>query len=864
MVPLLNSLLQLNTTSRRHWRRHPGRAILLVASIALGVAAWIATQELTENLERTSRLTSHPLGMADLTISNGDAGVPQAWADIVRSTPGVRAVRPLVIQRGLLAGRDRQAVLVLGVDLPQDGQGPATDPKWDVTIEHTPTTPTMGSLMFAGPPVLIGGELDRQVPPGELRFSVLIGGRAHRFSRAGVVRNARGTATALAGNTIILPQATAADLIGRPDLVSRIDLFLDDSADVEQVRLAVMDRLGGQAQVNPSEASDSRSLEMLAGLKLGFSLCGAASLLVGLFLIYNVLSISVVERRHEVAMLRCIGATVGQITGLVLSEAAVLAALGIALGLPLGVALASLAMGPLQSVVSDVFVSLTARHIEVHPAVLLQGAVAGLATTLLASLVPALRASREQPVTALRRVTARSCWSPVLRGGLSLATALLGAMLVTFKAWLPMRVGSFGGLIFLVLAVILGIPVLAALAARLARPVIGRLGISFRLAVDNLIRDPGRPGVVIAALAVGVAMLLLTAGLIQNNESAIRDWVDHSIAGDLFVTAGGPLSASGKTVPMHEGVGRLVKQAMPEAQLVPMSFRHLDWPHDGRTSRVLLFALDAPAYFAANEHRGLSDLDLYRELCQPGTALVSNNFAALYHVRTGDTITLPGPTGAVSLHVIGTVDDFSCPGGEILIDRSQFAATFHAEMVDVFDVYMPPGTDMDAMAQRLQQSPLAADQSLCVLTKNQVRGHILGMIRRLYALAYAQQGVVGLVAMLGIIAALLISVMQRRRELALLRTVGATCGQVFRSVLAEAVLMGAAGALTGLLLGLPLLWYTERVILFEESGFLFPCGFPWPSAALVAGVAVGFAALAGFGPAMAAIRPGLRQAISCE
>jgi putative ABC transport system permease protein len=854
MLPLLKSI------SRRHWRRHPGRAVLLVASIALGVAAWIATQELTENLERTSRLTAHPLGMADLTVSNGDAGVPQSWADDIRSIPGIQAVRPLVIQRGLLSGHDHSAVLLLGVDFPQDGEAPS----WDVTVERTPTTPTMGSLMFGGPPVLVGQELDKQLAPEETRFTVSIGGKMHRFSRAGVIREARGAAVALAGNTVILPQAVAADMVGRPDLVSRIDLFLDAAVDVAQVRHAVAVVLHGQAQVNQPEAGDNRSLEMLAGLKLGFSLCGAASLLIGLFLIYNVLSISVAERRHEVAMLRCIGATVGQIIGLFLSEAAVLATLGIALGLPLGVALASLAMGPLQSVVSDVFVSLTARQIEVHPAVLFQGALAGLATALIAGLVPALRASREQPVRALRRVPPASCWSPLLRASLSLTTGLIGALLVSMKGLLPARVGSFGGLVFLVLAVIVGIPVLAAMAARLARPVIGRLGISFRLAVDNLIRDPGRPGVVIAALAVGVAMLLLTAGLIQNNELAIRDWVDRCIAGDLFVTAGGPLSASGQTVPMFPGVGRLVKQAIPEAQIVPMSFRHLDLPHDGRTSRVLLFALDATAYVAANEQRGLSDIEEFRRLCEPNTALVSNNFAALYGVAPGDTIALPGATGPVSLHVVGTVDDFSCPGGEILIDRSPFVTSFHAEMVDVFDVYLPAGTDADAIAQRLQQSPLAADQALCVLTKSQVRGHILGMVHRLYALAYAQQGVVGLVAMLGIVAALLISVMQRRRELALLRTLGATCGQVFRSVLAEAVLIGAAGTLIGLFLGLPLLWYTERVILFEESGFLFPWGFPWAFAGLVAAVAVGCGALAGFGPALVAMRSDCKRAMMCE
>jgi putative ABC transport system permease protein len=387
-----------------------------------------------------------------------------------------------------------------------------------------------------------------------------------------------------------------------------------------------------------------------------------------------------------------------------------------------------------------------------------------------------------------------------------------------------------------------------------------------RLAADNLVRSPGRTGLVITALAAGVALLLQTGGVVRSNEDAIRSWVDQSIAGDLFVTSGGPLSASGQTLPMAEAVGRRLRDAFPEARVVPMRFRYLDWQQAGRATRVLLLALDAGSYYAANRDRSppIPDLELYRNLNQPGTALVSENFAALNGVRAGDAVTLPGSDGPVRLRVLGTVADYSCNRGTVIVDRARLGRQFDAGLVDVFDVYLPPGGDPEAVRQGVQQSPLGAEQALCVLTRGEVRRHILGMVHRLYGLAYGQEVVVGIVAVLGMVTALLISVLQRRRELGLLRAVGATRGQVLRSVFAEAAFMGAVGTAVGLLAGLPLEWYTVRVLLFEESGFLCPVRFPWAAAAAVTCLALAGAGVAGLGPALHAVRTGIVEGIGYE
>lgn len=869
------------TLSTGYWRRQRTRAGLVVAAIALGVATWVATGALNRSLEKASRQASTPLaGEADLHVGNGDAGVRRELAGLLAKVPGVRAVQPLVVQRVLLPELHGQSAILLGVDW----AGPAGGERdWDVVPGDLTPQAYMKAVMLGQKPVFVGAELARSLaarqaglqagspestePPEGVPFSVSVAGQVHRMRQAGTIE-ARGRAATLNGNVLVMECDAAGDLLGRTDIVSRLDLFLEPGADRDEVQRLAQAAVGGLAHVASPETHDQRVQEMLAGLKLGFALCGAAALVVGLFLVYNALSVSVAERRHDIGVLRALGATRGQVGALFTCEAAVLGMAGTAVGIPLGRGLAQLSVGPLQQILCDVFLPLNIRQLEVTAGTVIGAACAGMTATLLAALVPAAQAASVDVIDALRRVPALI--SRLFRGfqvGGSLGLAGLGVACLAFRSQIPGRLATFGSMTLIALAALLATPLFAAAAARLLRPVARRvLGVAGQLAADNLVLHPGRTGVVIAALAAGVALLLQTSGLIRSNEEAIRGWVDRSIAGDLFVTSGGPLSASGQTLPMPEVLGERMEAAFPGVKVVPMRFRYLDWCRDGKPTRILLLALDAQSYHAANKDRqpAIPDLDLYDRLDEPDTALVSENFAALHGVGPGDTLTLPGSDGPVTLHVAGTVVDYSCNRGTVVVDRAQFRRQFQADLVDVFNVYLPPGADPEPLRQRLQQSPVGAAHALCVLTRGEVRSHILGMVGRLYGLAYTQEFVVGIVAVLGVVAALLISVLQRRRELGLLRAVGATRAQVLRSVLAEAALMGLIGAAIGLLIGVPLEWYTVRVLLFEESGFLCPVLFPWGTAAVVVGLALGAALLAGLAPAFNAVRIDVVETLAYE
>jgi putative ABC transport system permease protein len=158
-----------------------------------------------------------------------------------------------------------------------------------------------------------------------------------------------------------------------------------------------------------------------------------------------------------------------------------------------------------------------------------------------------------------------------------------------------------------------------------------------------------------------------------------------------------------------------------------------------------------------------------------------------------------------------------------------------------------------------------ADQhALVVVSREDFDRLVTSFIRRMYLFAYAQQLAIGIVASLGVVMALLISVLQRRRELGLLRAVGATQAQVLLTVLAEALLMGLFGTSLGILAGIPLEWYLLRVVIFEASGFTFPLTIPWRETLILSGIAVGVSTLAGLIPAVHAARIRIADAIAYE
>jgi putative ABC transport system permease protein len=863
MFPLLRSL------TARYLLQKWDRSLLVALSIALGVATLVSSRLLNQCVDAAALDTTIPVDVADLYVNNGEAGVDWVVADDLRKggVPGLSRVERFVHTRVALPQLEGRWAALLGRES-SAAAGPTSLAKLRVSIE------LKDPLSLTGRGVLVSrriyDERRRAGIPDTEPVLIQYTERPVPFALAGVIDVAKDSPLAPFADTMLLTNAqAAAGLMRRPgvggrDRVSRIDLFLEPGTDLDEALRRAQEVIGQRALVRTPEQNRKSTEEITGGVKLVLNLSSLGAIVVGLFLVYNALAVTVAERRHDIGVFRSLGATRGQIARLFTIEAMLLGALGSLAGIPLGVGLAELAIRLFGQELASAFLNAGESFrpkLSAETAAL--AVAAGVATALLAALIPALQAAADEPADAVRRApsgTARGVrWAHRLT---CIALVIAGVLTVLWRRHLPSRTGSMVGLTLILTGLFLAMPIFTGLLARLLHPPSRWLfGVEARLAADNLIRSPGRTGVVIGALAAGVALMFQTAGVGKSSQVPITGWLEQVIRADAYVFRGNLVSANSSMTPMDPAT-RDDLRAIPGVERVAgLKFLHAEY---GGTV-IMMLAMDARDYHAGVRARlpgGLRGLDALERLPDGNYTLVSDNFAAKWNVKVGDTIRVRGPRGDVPLEVVGIGRDYTWSMGTLFIDRSKYVELFGEDVVDQYQLFFEPGADFDATFEAVRRH--TEQRALLVQDRESVHLYLGGLLDRIFLIAYLQQIIIAVVATLGVVMALLISVLQRRRELGLLRAVGATQPQVLKSVLAEGALMGLLGTALGLLMGLPMEWYLLRLVLEEETGFVFDLLLPWREAIGIGLIAVLASTLAGLIPALHAARLRIPDAIAYE
>jgi len=876
--------------SLRYLRQRWNRSALIVLSIALGVATLVSTRILNRCIEVAAAETTTPMGLGDLYVGNGEIGVERKIADEIRAAnvPGVQSVQPVVIERVTLPQFQNKNAVLLGIDLASHQLPSDTKP-----VELLSRKKIVE--------VLNGhNALQAQFEEAELSVSALwkarnrswivlseklynewvatrtsddapyllrYGGRNLECTPMLVVKVSPESPLAALGSNVIGMEIDCAAGFVRPGFprINRIDIILTPGANRDAVKAQLAAVAGDRAGVRTPEDQGRSTQEIIGGIQIGFTLCSVGAMVVGLFLVYNALSVTVTERRHDIGILRSLGATRLQILGIFAVAALALGFLGGLLGIPMGIGMARFALDLIKEDMASMF-----TNGEVNPNwpslnTVLLAFGAGGATALLAALVPAIQAAYQDPADVVRRTPggAGGGWANAHRAICATLVAGGFAMILT-RDELPARVGAFGGMVCALVGLLLAMPIFVALTVRAVQPILRAiLPIEARLAADNLIRSPGRTGLVIGALAAGVAVMIQTAGVGRSNEEPVTRWLDEVIQADQFIAAGNVTEAVSSMCPLDP-------QVLNDLHKVPgvenvAGLRYVRPEYKG--TLVFLTAIDLDQFIDASQARspdGLPHLDKFRKLRRVEGVVMSDNFARRHDVKIGDNVTLSGPRGPITLKVVEMVSDYSWSRGTLFIDREVYARLFEDNLIDIAHVFVTQESDEARLAARERVNQFAADRGFITADRKALRKMLGELIERIYKLVHLQQIVVGAVAALGVITSLLISVLQRKRELGLLLAIGATPGQVIGTVLAEAILMGIFGTALGILMGIPLEWYVLRVVLFEESGFDFALLLPWKQVLTIAGGALTVATLAGLLPALRAVRTPIPEAIAYE
>lgn len=826
---------------RLAWRTvaaRPLRSLLTILGIGLGVAVLSASLTLGAALDQAvDRTVRDMVGRADLQVSGFlESGLSSASVETIRSTDGVLDAAPVIEHRtfpsGKPAGGAADAVTVLGID-------PAS------------------YLRLHDLPLIAGNQLDGINEPVALVTEELstqdgyaLGSKLTLFGIDGLIElRVVGILpgfgpVAGSGRTVVVPidiarstfglaGATRLDLRLEPDSLARV------SRDLE-TRMVEPYVLASPGDIARNLRASSASFQGTAAL------VAAIVLFVGAFLIVNTLTMTVGERAREVGLLRAAGATRTQLSRFVFSGALLLGVLGAAIGVLLGAVLSVVMAGAVSEATG-----LRASVASMNVAGALTAALMGIGITILAAIEPALTAARISPIEALRArldLPNRQRWRLTWIAFIFLAVAVMSML-----AW-PASIASNGAerafavYIVLLYATLISPFILQPLARVLGLPVALVLRIEERLARGSLARDRNRTTLTLGSLVIGLAMIVALGWSAQAARASAFAWLNDVVPGDEVVTSIRPVEPD-EEVKLTLGEVPGVARVTPIASF-DLAFRGMrvdaaaivgaDFLADGRLTVV-----------SGDRTAALTALD------GTGAAILPEGLAKSLNLVVGDTMRLPvGPTRHVDLRVAAIVER-SMPGtsGEaILVGWKDATESLGVLGADAFAVRFVPGTEVTARpALRAAAKTLALESNPI----ERIQGAVAEALGRVFGVFDALAFVAVIIAALGIVNTLTMGVVERIREIGVLRAIGMSRRQVMRMVVVEATILGIVGVVLGAIAGLGV----GALLLQLGGGLGEPGGLPWFPIGVAAVLGLALPALAAIYPARAAARVSIVEAL---
>lgn len=851
-----------NGVTVRGMRTHKLRSALTGLGVVLGVGMVFGVLILVGTIHQTfTQLINSAYGSRSLIVSARSGGtLPDSSLGIIRATPGVKSTGQAIggsfirlDARGRPIHGSAGVMWVAGFDM--------NESPYDFQLLH-------GRGMRSGPEVAleqnwardhhlrVGDSLAVAAPTGRLVLHVV---GIFGFS-SGIGFGGQG----LAG----VPLAYARRVMNQPSGWNDVSITTTstDKKTVAAVQRRLQRSLGRGILVQAPSGLEKQAASQLQALNVVLYFFSGVALFVGGFLILNSFNMTVLQRMREIGLLRTLGASPRMIAGSVLIEALIVGGTGTALGLGLGFGLAQglvSAMKGMGMPIGSITVSATAPIAAI---------VLGLLVTVVGALRPARRAGRIPPIRAVLGTGETRRRPGVLRALVGLALFLPGCILGG-RFWMGggnsgsvgsailgigMTMGLFAGMT--IAAPFLVMPTVRLLAAPLRRlsPTGGRL------AFDSAVANPARTAATAVALTIGLSVFVVNSVFSASFLGTVRDQVDRSFAHDFTVQSIGGGTETGESFQLAPGVAREVS-ALPGAAVVSsVRTRFVELPKTGASAPNGLAIGIQPATYGEvdhSEYRGATAAQAMAGLARGGI-VVGPGFASAAGIHVGSVLSIRGTAGAVRAPVVAELNTLSVMNGMIVEMSQATQRTVYGPMNDTQLLVKARPGQAKALEARAQALLERRYPNLEMQSSVEAKKHIEDQINQQFGFFNAIIFMAVIVSLLGVINTLAMSVIERTREIGVLRALGSSRWLVRGSLLDESLLVTLAGAAVGVASGLVIgvAWIAGLGDLMPGISFRFPVG----ATVTVVVIAVVLGSLAAVLPARRAAHVDVIRALTYE
>jgi putative ABC transport system permease protein len=808
--------------------REPLRTFLTILAVALGVAVVVAIS-LAGNAAAGSFHSSMESLAGDSNLEvTAAGGVPESVVGTLARLPYPIRVRPRV--EGLAAAVDiGKTGPLIGLDLVSGVVPAAGDSRNFTNLDGVWLSTDFG---------LSRGE----------HIRLRINDHTREYAVLGVLGG-----SAEDGSLVVMDMAPAQRELGRPGRVDRIHLKVPENPSLADWQRQLKSALPDGVEVRPAGSQTEENRRMLGAFRLNLRVLSYIALLVGAFLIYNTISVSVVRRRAEIGIVRALGATRGAVLAAFLGEAAALGFAGGIVGCLIGRLMAAGALRLVATTVQSLYVTSRPAPLELSVGSGALALIVGVAVAVGAALAPAREASLVSPVEAMARgakeLTARSNqWRDLL---FALLLAACGSALALAPPVRGLPLFGYAAAPVLVAAAAFAMPALVHGLTGLSGGVLRRLlGVEAMLAARSLNGSLRRTAVLAGALATAVAMMASVGIMVGSFRETVRVWMENQLQADFYLRPAGDVTPG-----QHPTLNPELAESLTHVPGVAFVDRFRAYDISYQDMPATLGGADMRAAGGYRQLRFLSGrpaAEVYARTVNADVAIVSEPFARKHNLRAGDEVTLPMGGGRHTFRVEDVYYDYSTEAGYILLDRGTLLKYLPDPAPSNLAVYLAPGASRQAVRADIEKA--AVGRSVLIADNHALRDAGIRVFDRTFVVTYALEVVSVLVAIIGIAGALLALVVDRRREFGLLRFLGASTGQIRKWILVEAGLIGLLASAAGFVLGVALSFILIYVV--NKQSFGWTIQFHWPVGVLLGSMTTIYLATLGAGlyPARMAIR----------
>ncbi|MDX2269756.1 MAG: ABC transporter permease [Bryobacter sp.] len=803
-------LLLLRRLILRPALAEPGRTLLTLFSIAIGVAV-IFAMDLAGNAATTSFRSSLEVvgGEEDIEIT-AVGGVPVEVLGRLNELPYALKYSPRVEDFVWL--NEKRTVPLVGLDLVST----ALEAGNQKLLERPEKLDLGRRAAFVSKGLARAGEV----------IAVQVNDTPMRFVVAGIFDTGD-----VRGDLVVLDIEDAEAVTGRANRLDRILVTLpkaeEDKVDVWVETLR--GHFGGSLSIRPVGARKEENRKMLAAFRWNLKILSYIALLVGAFLIYNTISVSVVRRRGEIGILRALGGTRAMVRGGFLAEAALFGLVGGVIGLAVGRVLAEGAVLLVGLTVEALYVSSTPAPVRFEWGAALLSLLTGVATSVLAALAPALEAGQVPPTEAMARgrvdTLAREGQGRYLlyAAGLAVVAALLSQLPPIAR--LPL--GGYTAVLALVGSAAFLAPAFVTFGSKLLE---GRLGVMSLLAGRSLSGALRRSAVLVATLATAAAMMTSVGIMVGSFRETMLTWLDTQIRADFYLRPAGS-AAIDRHPTIAEAVADEIER-IPGVEAVDR-FRAYSIRYGGLPATLAAGDVRAQMRYGRTSLYAGNMADALQSVTSGEGVIISEPFSEKHRLRVNDRIRLPIGAKEKEFRVAGIFLDYSSENGYVVLDRNALRQYLPDDEPSNLAVYLKAsvssGSEREAVRRQIEAA--CGPRRIAIFENSSLRAEAVRIFDQTFAVTYALEAIAIFVAIVGVAGAMLALIIDRRREIGLLRFLGGSRGQVQRLVLLEAGFLGLFSQILGMVAGA----FMSLILIFviNKQSFGWTIQFDPPVAALL-------------------------------